>query len=84
MWREYQDKRFLARLNRVLADNVLESDVVTRRDLMNGKLNPLNHTIEIEAWLKDLRFPPYSVDNEGKAHIILPNASFDRLVKSNK
>lgn len=33
-WQAYKDKLFLKRLNRVLADNILESDVVTMRNLM--------------------------------------------------
>lgn len=33
-YQAYRDRKFLARLNRVLENNVLESDVVTLRDML--------------------------------------------------
>lgn len=66
-WREYQDKRFLARLNRVLANNVLESDVVTRRNLFEGIPNPpLGKNGTYDPATRDIRYPTYTIDNDGK------------------
>lgn len=39
-WQAYKDKLFLERLNRVLADNILESDVITLRDILEPLNNP--------------------------------------------
>lgn len=59
-YQAYKDRKFLARLNRVLANNVLESDVVTLRDILRYDENG---NVISDIILRDLKFPSLDKDS---------------------
>lgn len=61
-WRDYQDRRLLKRLNRVFANHILESDVVTVRDvLMKDKEGKLR----VHEFVRDGKFSPIVKEDDG-------------------